>query len=54
MTELTWLQASNQALDRIKTAMTEPPYISNFTYSKRDVMLYNIGIGATHNQLPFI
>jgi multifunctional beta-oxidation protein len=41
-------------LEGIKAAIAGPSKTSRFTYTDRDVMLYNIGVGAKHDQMPFV
>ncbi|KAJ9154739.1 Short chain dehydrogenase [Pleurostoma richardsiae] len=46
--------ASNEYLDAIQAALKAEPKGTEFNYTERDVMLYNLGIGAKRNELKYI
>ncbi|KEF63223.1 peroxisomal hydratase-dehydrogenase-epimerase [Exophiala aquamarina CBS 119918] len=45
---------SQNYVDAINAALAGPSKKSQFSYTARDIVLYNIGIGAKHTQLPFV
>jgi multifunctional beta-oxidation protein len=44
----------SQYLDAIKAAIKAEPTGSEFTYEERDVMLYNLGVGAKRTDLRYV
>lgn len=46
--------SNSDALAVIKSTIEGSPLVSNFSYTQRDVVLYNLGIGARYDQLPFV
>lgn len=54
-----WLQtsapaASNEHLDAIAKAIKEEGEPTEFKYEERDVILYNLGVGAKRTDLKYI
>lgn len=47
-------ESGNEHLDAIQKALKAEPTGSEFTYSERDVMLYNLGIGAKRTDLKYV
>jgi multifunctional beta-oxidation protein len=44
----------NQHLDAIQKALATEGRGTEFTYTERDVMLYNLGIGAKRSDLKYV
>jgi len=48
------LQADNQYLEAIEAAYQAEPKGTEFSYTERDAMLYNLGIGAKRTDLDYV
>ena len=44
----------NQYLDAIQAALKAEPQGTPFEYTERDVILYNLGVGAKHTDLKYV
>lgn len=46
--------SGNQHLDEINKALTLESSGTEFTFAERDVMLYNLGVGAKRTDLRYV
>jgi multifunctional beta-oxidation protein len=48
------VKVDQEILDKISEALKAEPKGTDFKYEERDVMLYNLGIGAKRTELPYV